>query len=55
MRHTGDCHAAAGRKNEENRKISTNPQMTNLGQLQSSERQQNLRQTGEREVGGEST
>ena len=54
MRHTGDCHAAAGRKNE-NRKISTNPQMTNLGQLQSSERQQNLRKTGEREVGEEST
>lgn len=43
-RHTGDRHGAAGgKKNGEKGKISTNPQVTNLGQLQSSERQQNLR------------
>lgn len=54
-RHAWDCHIAAGGKNEEKGKISTNPQVTSLGQLQSSERQQNLRRTEKTEIGREST
>lgn len=50
-RHTGDRHVRAGGKNEGKDKISTNPQITNLGQLRSSERQQNLRQTGKGKLG----
>lgn len=49
-----DCHVAAGRKNQKG-KISDNPQVTNLGQPQTSERQQDLRQIGKREIEREST